>query len=149
MNKLFSVEGDASWLVVVARVLRVEDGVVYTSESGVGQVYEIGGGGDFVHRGSFSVPNYLGDIAVRDGMGFVTGAVPGGRASGLGVVDLRTGCVSCLADVNGDGALNYFDVAAFLALYFAGDLGADLNDDTGVDFHDVSAFLISYGDGCP
>ncbi len=130
-------------------VLRVEDGVVYTSESGVGQVYEIEASGDFVSRGSFSVPNGLGDIAVRDGMGFVTGAVHGGRASGLGVVDLRTGCGDCTADLNGDGVLSYFDAAALMAAYQVGDSSADLNGDGRIDFQDVSVFLDAYGDGCP
>jgi hypothetical protein len=48
------------------------------------------------------------------------------------------------------GVLNFFDVAAYLALYNSGDAAADLAEPTGVlNFFDVSAFLASYNAGCP
>ncbi len=55
----------------------------------------------------------------------------------------------CVADINGDGVLNFFDVSAFLSLFSAGDLAADMNDDGMLNFFDVSAFLVEFGAGCP
>ncbi|MHA7813616.1 MAG: GC-type dockerin domain-anchored protein [Phycisphaerales bacterium] len=65
-------------------------------------------------------------------------------------VDLSTDCdTGCLADVNNDGMLNFFDVAAMLQAYFDGDPSVDFNNDLGVDFRDVSLFLQVYSSGCP
>jgi len=55
----------------------------------------------------------------------------------------------CAADLNGDGALNFFDVSAFLVAYTALDPVADFNGDGSFDFFDVSAFLTAYNAGCP
>ncbi len=63
-----------------------------------------------------------------------------------GVVDAGA---DCLADINGDGLLDFFDVSAFLGLFSSGDLAADLNGDGSLDFFDVSAFLGAYSVGCP
>ena len=63
-----------------------------------------------------------------------------------GVVESGAGC---LADINGDGSLDFFDVSAFLGLFSAGDMAADLNGDGSLDFFDVSAFLGAYSAGCP
>jgi hypothetical protein len=57
--------------------------------------------------------------------------------------------VVCGADLNGDGALNFFDVSAFLTAYSASDPIADFNDDGSLNFFDVSAFLTDYNAGCP
>ncbi|MFG0298524.1 MAG: GC-type dockerin domain-anchored protein [Phycisphaerales bacterium JB047] len=65
-------------------------------------------------------------------------------------VDLSMDCdTGCLADVNNDGMLNFFDVAAMLQAYFDGDPSVDFNNDLGVDFRDVSLFLQVYSSGCP
>jgi len=55
----------------------------------------------------------------------------------------------CVADLNGDGLLDFFDVQTFLNLFSAGDLGADLNNDQTLDFFDVQAFLNLFAAGCP
>lgn len=55
----------------------------------------------------------------------------------------------CIADITGDGILNFFDVSAFLTALVAMDPAADINDDGVVNFFDVSAFLIAFGAGCP
>lgn len=48
------------------------------------------------------------------------------------------------------GTLNFFDIAAFLELFAAGDSGADLAAPIGsLDFFDVSAFLGLFAGGCP
>lgn len=58
------------------------------------------------------------------------------------------GCVADLADPA--GVLNFFDVAAFISLYGAGDPSADLAAPFGVlNFFDVSAYIAAYNAGCP
>ncbi len=56
---------------------------------------------------------------------------------------------ACVADLNGDGSLDFFDVSAFLSAFTAGDAAADLNGDGRFDFFDVSAFLNAFSAGCP
>jgi hypothetical protein len=57
---------------------------------------------------------------------------------------------SCGADVNGDGLVNFFDLAAFIDLYNAGDPAADIAPPFGViNFFDLAAFLDLYNAGCP
>ena len=56
----------------------------------------------------------------------------------------------CPADLDGNGLLNFFDVAAFIALYNAGDPAADLAPPFGVfNFFDIAAYMALYNDGCP
>ena len=56
---------------------------------------------------------------------------------------------SCPADINGDGELNFFDVAAFVALFQAQDPAADFNNDGLFNFFDFSAFIGAFNAGCP
>jgi hypothetical protein len=56
---------------------------------------------------------------------------------------------ACVADVNGDGMLDFFDVLDYLALFSDGDAAADLNGDGVLDFFDVADFLDLFSDGCP
>lgn len=53
------------------------------------------------------------------------------------------GAGGCAPDLNGDGALDFFDVSFFLAN------SVDYNGDTLFDFFDVSQFLGEFGAGCP
>ena len=55
----------------------------------------------------------------------------------------------CLADITGDGVLDFFDVQMFLSLYAAGNFAADFTGDGTLDFFDVQAFLNLYAAGCP
>ena len=55
----------------------------------------------------------------------------------------------CLADLNSDGVLNFFDVSAFLTAFTGGDPVGDLNGDGLYNFFDVSVFLQSFAAGCP
>lgn len=57
--------------------------------------------------------------------------------------------VTCQADVNGDGLLDFFDVSTFLAQFSAHNPAADLNGDGHFDFFDVSIFLNLFSSGCP
>ena len=66
-------------------------------------------------------------------------------------VDATTveGSAECPPDFTGDGALDFFDVSAFLTLFSASDLAADFTNDAQLDFFDISAFLTAFSAGCP
>ncbi len=55
----------------------------------------------------------------------------------------------CIADLNNDGLLDFFDVSAFLSAFNANAPEADINGDGAFDFFDVSAFLNAFASGCP
>jgi len=74
-------------------------------------------------------------------------------APGLVTRVLNTGSAvivgqTCPSDTNLDGALNFFDVSAFLNAFQAMDPIADLTGDGQFNFFDVSAFLNNFGSGC-
>lgn len=54
----------------------------------------------------------------------------------------------CLADLNGDDALDFFDVSAFLIAYANADPIADTNGDGMYDFFDVAGFITQFNEGC-
>ena len=56
---------------------------------------------------------------------------------------------NCIADINQDVQLNFFDVSAFLIAYQSQDPIADFNNDGLFNFFDVSAFLTAFNAGCP
>ncbi|MCC5821909.1 MAG: FG-GAP-like repeat-containing protein [Phycisphaerales bacterium] len=62
---------------------------------------------------------------------------------------ISDGIFECPADINGDGALNFFDIAEFLNLYQAQDPIADWNDDGLFNFFDMAAYLNDFNAGCP
>ena len=55
----------------------------------------------------------------------------------------------CVADINGDGELNFFDIGDFLVAYAAEDSAADINGDGLFNFFDVGDFLVAFNEGCP
>lgn len=55
----------------------------------------------------------------------------------------------CIADLDGSGSLDFFDVSSFLSAFTAMDSAADFTGDGLFDFFDVSAFLSAYNAGCP
>lgn len=55
----------------------------------------------------------------------------------------------CQPDLNNDGALNFFDVSAFLAAFTTQNPIADFTNDGLYNFFDVSAFLAAFTAGCP
>jgi hypothetical protein len=83
-------------------------------------------------------------IAEDNGDGSIVEA--GIDAVNLEIVNCDPGCP---ADLNGDGALDFFDVSAFLSLYNGMDPAADFNGDGMFNFFDVSAFLNAFNAGCP
>ncbi len=55
----------------------------------------------------------------------------------------------CIADLTGDGILDFFDISAFLTSFNAQDPIADFTGEGIYDFFDVSAFLQAFAAGCP
>jgi hypothetical protein len=55
----------------------------------------------------------------------------------------------CVADLNGDGILNFFDVQAFLQAFASGGLAGDWVHDGVLNFFDVQAYLRDFAAGCP
>jgi len=55
----------------------------------------------------------------------------------------------CVADLNGDGELNFFDISAFLNAFNSGDSIADINGDGQFNFFDVSGYINLFNAGCP
>ncbi len=85
---------------------------------------------------------------------FVASDLGDGSIVEAGIDDVQILGVSCSsdtcpADINGDGALDFFDVSAFLSAYNAQDPAADFNGDGMFSFFDVSAFLNAFNAGCP
>lgn len=72
--------------------------------------------------------------------------VVGGTWNGPGSVDCPP---ACLADLSGDGNLNFFDVSAFLSAFGKMQSEADFTGDGMYNFFDVSAFLAAFSAGCP
>ncbi len=69
----------------------------------------------------------------------------GGLFQGLGTED----CQSCVADTNGDGVLNFFDLSAYLGLFNSQNPRADLAPPFGVfNFFDLATYLNLYTIGC-
>jgi outer membrane protein assembly factor BamB len=60
-----------------------------------------------------------------------------------------TGLVSCPADYDISGSLNFFDVAQFMDLFAARLPAGDANGDGLHDFFDVQSFLSVFNAGCP
>jgi len=54
----------------------------------------------------------------------------------------------CLADLDGDGAVDIGDFFTFVGAFAGGDLLADVNDDDTVDVRDFFEFIVLYMQGC-
>jgi len=55
----------------------------------------------------------------------------------------------CPADLNGDGALNFDDIDAFVVAFLAGDGLADLDGNGVINFDDIDLFVNTWLSGCP
>ncbi len=56
--------------------------------------------------------------------------------------------LTCLADLDGNGVLNFFDVTVFLNYYNSNDPRADLNGDGVLNFFDVTILLTQLNNSC-
>ncbi len=84
------------------------------------------------------------DLEIRDNLLYTAA----GNA-GMRIYDLNDCAGPCIADLNTDGTLNFFDVAEFIAAFTSEDPLADLESDGVFNFFDVAAFIGAYNSGCP
>lgn len=56
--------------------------------------------------------------------------------------------VLCAADINGDGAVDGFDIEVFMTHFESGSPEADVDNDGFVDAFDVEQFVGSFEEGC-
>jgi hypothetical protein len=54
----------------------------------------------------------------------------------------------CVADLNSDGVLNYFDIVRYIELFSALDPEADLNGDGDINFFDLLVLIDAFETGC-
>ena len=66
----------------------------------------------------------------------------------LRLIRMRAQVALCRADLDGDGALTFFDFLAFQDLFAAGDPRADFDGDGALDFFDFLAFQGEFAAGC-
>lgn len=85
----------------------------------------------------------------RDANGEIYICSLGGSVFRIIPADGSDGCVDCVADQNGDGEVDFFDVQQFLNAFAAQDPAADLTNDGLFDFFDVQEFLNLFAAGCP
>lgn len=76
-------------------------------------------------------------------------ATTGANSRGPVLDAVQLSLVACLADINGDGELDFFDISAFLTAFSSLDPVADITGDGEFDFFDISAFLVAFAKGCP
>ncbi len=57
--------------------------------------------------------------------------------------------VTCRADLNADGDLDFFDISTFLTAFGVQDPIADFTNDGQFDFFDIAGFLSAFESGCP
>jgi hypothetical protein len=111
--------------------------VIYSPPDSFGYVYYAGG----FWFGGFECNSE----PLPDGPGYTPAAMFEHRLFGPSV-----SCLSCcLADINGDGLVDFFDVSLFIQLFQSQDPLADMNNDGQWDFFDVSQFVQEFSAGCP
>lgn len=67
-------------------------------------------------------------------------------ADANGIPDI---CEQCTPDLDDNGLLNFFDIAAFVVLFQTQDPRADFNADGLFNFFDFSEYLTAFNAGCP
>lgn len=80
-------------------------------------------------------------VEVLDGFAYVA------SSSAVYVVDI-SGCLPCLADIDGSGALDLFDFLEFQRLFGAGDVRADFDRDGVLTVFDFLALQNAFAAGC-
>ena len=93
--------------------------------------------------------DWLGKAVAISGDTVLIGASSENQAKGSFYVFDQGCAVVCLADLTGDGLLNFFDISAFLQAFGAQDSSADFNGDGLFNFFDISDFLAAFAAGCP
>ena len=90
----------------------------------------------------------LGWVLSEDGDMFGSFATNTGEYGTPGSYNMAS-CGGCVADLTGDGVLDFFDISAFISAFGSQDPIADMTGDGNFDFFDVSSFIGLYSAGCP
>jgi hypothetical protein len=127
-----------------------DDGASYVLVETVGPS-GAGTSGGWIETG-FNVGDFVGlTSTVR--VKFVASDLGSGSIVEAAIDDVNVLGVSCsdvcVADFTGDGALDIFDVFAFLDAFNASDPVADFTGDGSFDIFDVFAYLDAFNAGCP
>ncbi len=69
--------------------------------------------------------------------------------AGVRILSLDGCTIPCAIDYNNDGALDFFDVTAFIMAFNDADPSADINNDNEFNFFDITAFIVAFQNGCP
>jgi FG-GAP repeat protein len=64
-------------------------------------------------------------------------------------LDINVIVNDCVADINNDGSLNFFDISAFIFAFSNLSPIADITGDGSFNAFDISAFLAAFAAGCP
>lgn len=121
----------------LGKELAVVDGVMYVLNGEQMLVVDAVVPGAMALDGVLDLPgSILVDIAVEGDVVYLAD-----ETQGMLVVDVGGACGNS-TDLNGDGALDFFDISIFLSTT------PDLNEDGFFDFLDMSFFLSNYSVGC-
>jgi len=128
-----------------------DDGQNYVLVETVGPA-GAGTSGGWIETG-FNVGDFV-ELTSTIRVKFVASDLGDGSIVEAGIDDVRIFGVSCAADscpadFTGDGALDIFDVFAFLDAFNASDPAADFTGDGSFDIFDVFAYLDAFNAGCP
>jgi FG-GAP-like repeat len=145
------IEGSAFSVNPAGHVTLGSDGFLYFIDADAGDVTveQRDLDGTMISRTRFDtgstsdVPNAI--TAGSSGALFVVGMYEPEIVSRRDVLlyKLTTSTNPCIADLTGDGVLNFFDISAFL------NTTPDIDGDGDFDFFDVSVFLNAFTAGCP
>jgi hypothetical protein len=128
-----------------------------------GNILAIGAINETINLADFNpfITDFAGSVSVTDGVVTLAGTIAfeGSGEVLTGVTMNMSGTLtieatgdapaSCVADWNGDGVLNFFDVQQYLGAFSSMNPDADLVDDDVFNFFDVQTFLGLFSVGCP
>jgi hypothetical protein len=100
-----------------------------------------GGGATSVSGGAFELGGTIGQPDASETM-------LGGSFELTGGFWATVSGIPCLADFNGDGNLDIFDLFAFIDAFNNLDPSADLNNDSSLDIFDLFTFIAAFNAGC-
>jgi|GEM_PF-6286284 len=159
-GRLYAINGDEEAGLFVSRVddldnptltalswfeasgLDVSDGYVYLASYYGLRMYEV--------TDPYEPATLVGCVTTRDeAYGIrVVGDTAYASGGSLEIINVDHACGHCPGDFNSDGAIDFFDIAAFLDAYHAQSPNADLDGNSVFDFFDVAAYLGTFVAGC-
>lgn len=114
-------------------------GFIWTAESGMEDIE------DWLTDRGVVIPSTLNilDVTCISQDGTIIAGIGASTFNGAPIGFIINTAAPCLADLNDDGELDFFDISFFLGN------SVDFNEDTVFDFFDISAFLQAFTNGCP